>query len=102
MPWVNGAMGPAVRFIGTAVLLGAIGLILPSALRIAPWLTLLAALGLTTTMLGAAATRLARGEAPFVALNAVLGGLAVFVAWGCSRPAPIPPRSGSPGAPGPT
>lgn len=82
MPWVSGALGGAVRFIGLAELLGAIGLILPTATRIAPKLTALAAAGLTTVMVLAAATHVSRGEAPMVVVNAVLGGLAAFVAWG--------------------
>jgi hypothetical protein len=42
-----------VRFIGACEVLGALGLILPGALRIRTELTPLAALGLTTVMLGA-------------------------------------------------
>jgi hypothetical protein len=93
MPWVNGAMGPLVRFIGSTELLGALGLILPAATRIKPWLTPLAALGLATVMVLAAATHTARGEFPMIGINAVLGGLAAFVAWGRTRKAPIAPRA---------
>ena len=93
MPWVNGAMGQAVRFIGTVEVLGALGLVLPAATRINPWLTSLAALGLTTVMLLAAATHAARGESPMILVNAILGGLAAFVAWGRSRKVPITPRA---------
>src|SRR5215470_14907535 len=45
--------GLFVRFIGTAELLGALGLILPGLLRIRPGLTPLAALGLVLIMVGA-------------------------------------------------
>jgi putative oxidoreductase len=93
MPWVNGAMGQAVRFIGTMEVLGALGLILPAATRIKPWLTPLAALGLTTVMVLASATHAVRGEPQVILFNAVLGGLAAFVAWGRWRKAPIPPRA---------
>jgi hypothetical protein len=93
MPWVNGSMGQLVRFIGAVEILGAAGLILPSVTRIKPWLTPLAALGLLTVMLLAAATHLARGESPMLGINAVLGGLAAFIAWGRYFRAPIAPRS---------
>lgn len=93
MPWVNGAMGEAVRFIGTVEVLGALGLILPAATRIKPWLTPLAALGLTVVMVLAAATHAVRGEPQVILFNAILGGLAAFVAWGRSRKAPITPRA---------
>lgn len=92
MPWVGGFFGGLVRFIGTVEVLGALGLILPAATRIKPMLTPLAALGLLTVMVLAAGTHLARGEAPMVAVNFVLGGLATFIAWGRTRKAPIAPR----------
>jgi hypothetical protein len=93
MPWVNGAMGQAVRFIGAVEVLGALGLILPAATRIKPWLTPLAALGLTTVMVLAAATHAVRGESAVIAFNLVLGGLAAFVAWGRAGKARITPRA---------
>jgi uncharacterized membrane protein YphA (DoxX/SURF4 family) len=93
MPWVSGAMGGAVRFIGIAEVLGALGLILPAATRIVPRLTGLAALGLTTVMVLAAILHLSRGEAPMVVVNAALGGLGAFIAWGRLSGAPIAPRS---------
>jgi uncharacterized membrane protein YphA (DoxX/SURF4 family) len=93
MPWTNGAMGQAVRVIGAVELLGAFGLILPAATRIKPFLTPLAALGLTTVMVLASVTHLSRGETPVIVINAILGGMAAFVAWGRSRKAPITPRA---------
>src|SRR5262249_54570951 len=62
MPWVSGTMGQFVRFIALAEIAGALGLILPSATRIRPGLTVAAALGLTTVMTLAAATHVVRGE----------------------------------------
>ena len=61
-------------------ILGAIGLILPAALDIAPVLTPLAASGLALTMLLAALTHLRRKEYPMIGVNLVLGGPALFVA----------------------
>ena len=71
-----------LRLIGLLEVLGALGVVLPWGLGVAPWLTPLAALGLALTMVGAALTHLRRGEVPNVAMNAVLLGLALFVAWG--------------------
>lgn len=93
MPWVQGAMGGAVRFIGLAETAGALGVVLPAATRIRPSLTPLAAAGLTTVMVLAALTHLSRGEAPMVAVNATLGALAAFVAWGRSRAVRIEGRA---------
>ncbi len=78
-----------LRFIGISELLGAIGLILPAATKIKPWLTPLAALGLLTIMILAMAFHLSRGEAQALPMNMVLGGLAAFVAWGRTKKAPI-------------
>lgn len=83
-----------VRFIGACEVAGALGLVLPSALRVAPRLTPLAAALLALVMLLAAGTHLTHGEAPMVVANAVLGGLAAFVAWGRLRRAPVHPRRG--------
>lgn len=92
MPWVSGAMGSFVRVIGGLEVLGAVGLVLPSATRIAPRLTVFAALGLGLTMLGALATHGSRGEYVMMAPNVVLGGLAAFVAWGRASRAVIAAR----------
>jgi putative oxidoreductase len=91
-PWISGTMGQFVRFIGAVEVLGGLGMILPSATRIKPFLTPLAALGLTTVMVLAALTHAARGEFFMLPLNLVLGGLTAFVAWGRWRKAPIEPR----------
>ena len=92
MPWVGGTMGPLARYIGVAELLGAAGLVLPSLTRVKPHLTPLAALGLTTVMFFAALTHASRGELGMLPVNATLGALAAFVAWGRARKAPIRPR----------
>ena len=92
MAWVAAVPGPLVRFIGLSELAGALGLILPSLTRIRPRLTALAAAGLTTIMVLAAAFHLSRGEAPVIKINVILGALAAFVAWGRARKAPIAPR----------
>jgi hypothetical protein len=78
--------------IGVCELLGAVGLILPSATRVLPVLTPVAASALTLVMVLAAGTHFSYGELPVIGVNVVLGGLAAFVAWGRFRRAPIAPR----------
>jgi uncharacterized membrane protein YphA (DoxX/SURF4 family) len=92
MPWVPDVPVPLVRFIGTAELAGALGLLLPSVSRVLPWLTPLAAACLATDMLFAALFHAWRGEWPGVVGTVILGSLAAFVAWGRFRKAPIAPR----------
>ena len=82
MAWIKEGMEPLVRFIGVTEVLGALGMILPTATRIKPWLTPLAAVGLLVTMVLAAMTHFRLGEYPGIVTNVVLGGLAAFVAWG--------------------
>jgi DoxX-like family len=86
--------GGLIRFIGVVEVLGAVGLILPAALRIKPWLTPLAALGLVIVMIGAVVITVIAGD-PFAAvISAVVGLLAAFVAYGRRRLAPIADSSG--------
>ena len=92
MPWVSGALGGLVRFIGVTELLGAVGLVAPAATRIWPKLTPLAAIGLLTVMVLASATHAARGEFGVIAVNVALGAIALFVAWGRLAAAPIEAR----------
>ncbi len=81
--------GAFLRFIGLAEALGAVGLILPSLLRIRPGLTPLAAAGLVIIMIGATGVSLAAGMGGAAALPAVVGLLAAFVAYGRWRLAPL-------------
>ncbi len=93
MPWVNGAMGGAVRIIGTAEIAGALGLIVPAVTRIKPWLTPVAAGGLATIMMLATLTHLVRAELAMAPITLGIGSLVTFVAWGRYRKAPIAPRA---------
>ena len=79
-PYVEDLTDAQVKVIGTIEVLGAVGVILPAALNVAPILTPIAACGLALTMVVAAATLLRRGEASHVPLNVVIFALAVFVA----------------------
>ena len=80
LPWVEDFSDRTVKLIGTAELLGAIGLVLPAATGILPWLTPLAASGLALVMVLAAITHVRRKEPQAVVFNAVLFALAAFVA----------------------
>ncbi|HEY7768466.1 DoxX family protein [Longimicrobium sp.] len=93
LPWVTTVPEMLVRFIGTAELAGALGLVLPSLTRIQPRLTALAAIGLIAVMLLASAFHASRGEFAMVPMNLVLGAFAAFVAWGRGKAAPIAPRT---------
>lgn len=82
MAYVEDFTSTQVKLIGTAEVLGAIGLILPHATGIAAVLTPLAALGLALLMVGAIITHLRRNERPVIAANLVLLALVLFVAVG--------------------
>lgn len=92
MAWSRDFPDLAIRLIGVLEVLGAIGLVLPSATRIMPKLTVAAAVGLVLTMVGAAITHIRIGELGFIGVNALLGGLAAFVAWARLKKVPIAPR----------
>lgn len=89
MPWA-GAISPIlVRFIGITQLLGAIGLILPSLLRIRPALTVWAAAGLMLTMALALLYHLINREFDSILPNIVIAILSGFIVWGRSSVAKI-------------
>ncbi len=93
MPWV-GEVNPAlVYFTGVVDGLGGIGILLPALTRIKPQLTVLAAIGCAALQVCAFVFHVSRGDpaAAFVT-NVILFALAVFVAWGRSKRAPIAPR----------
>jgi len=89
--WVERVPEGLIKFIGVAELSGALGLILPAATRIKPFLTPLAAAGFVVVMALASALHLSLGQPPIA--QVILGGLAAFVAWGRSRKAPIKSRA---------
>jgi uncharacterized membrane protein YphA (DoxX/SURF4 family) len=80
--WAEDVSAANVRLIGVVELLGAVGLILPAVVHIAPILVPLAAVGLVLVMVGAAVVHARRKETPNVGVNVVLIALALFVAWG--------------------
>lgn len=82
MPWSRDVAPGLVRFIGAAELLGAIGLVLPEATGILPWLTWVAALGLVAVQVLAAGFHTSRRELGSLPMNALLLLLAAFVVYG--------------------
>jgi hypothetical protein len=84
--------GAFLRFIAVVEILGAIGLILPGLLHVKPGLTPLAAAGLTIIMIGATLITLTTGAVAMALFPLVVGILAVFVAYGRWRLAPLEAR----------
>jgi hypothetical protein len=80
--WVEDFSPGALKAIGALELLAAAGLILPTALDIAPVLVPLAATGAVLLFVGAVITRLRRGEKATIAPDLVYLAVAAFVAWG--------------------
>jgi uncharacterized membrane protein YphA (DoxX/SURF4 family) len=94
LKWPGDVPWELVRFIGTMELLGTVGIILPAATRIMPRLTALAALGFAAIQVLAIPFHISRGEAAMaLPLNIPLLALAVFVAWGRYKAAPIAPKT---------
>ena len=93
LPWVKEVPAGLVRFIGICEFLGAVGLVLPSLLRIQPKLTIYAAIGIATIMIFALVFHISKGETSVIGMNIVIGLIAVFVAWGRTKKVPIQPKS---------
>lgn len=82
-PWAKNRSDEFVRFVGISELLGALGLILPLVTGILPWLTVLAAIGLTLIQLLAIFTEhLPKKEFNVIPINIVLVALSGFVIIG--------------------
>ncbi|OCB08622.1 hypothetical protein A5717_28145 [Mycolicibacterium porcinum] len=80
--WVDEFGEGHLKAIGAIKLAGALGLVLPVALGIAPVLTPVAACGLALFMAGAATTRFRRSEWLYMAGDIVYLGVFAFLAWG--------------------
>lgn len=90
MNWVTVSPEPLVRFIGLVEIAGALGIILPIATRILPFLTPLAALGFAIIQVLAIGVHASLGETTTsLPVNLVLLALSLFVLWGRTRKAPI-------------
>lgn len=83
MTWAHGQPDSYIRSVGTPEVLGGLGLILPLVTGILPWLTVLAAIGLTLIQLLAIfREHLPRKEYNSIPLNIVLFALSIFVVIG--------------------
>ena len=83
MDWAKRRSLTYIRNVGLVEVLGALGLVLPWATGILPWLTPLAALGLTVVQgLAIFQEHLPNGETKVVPVNAVLGLLSLVLVVG--------------------
>ena len=89
LPWVKQTPEMLVRFIGISELLGGIGLVLPSILKIKPILTPWAAISLALVMFLALIFHLYLGDYNATAINLIFGGLALFIYWGRTKKLPL-------------
>jgi uncharacterized membrane protein YphA (DoxX/SURF4 family) len=80
--WAQDFSPTNIRLIGLVEIVGAVGVVLPAAVHIAPILVPLAAVGLALVMVGAIVVHARRKEPMNIAVNVVLIALAVVVAWG--------------------
>src|SRR5260221_14064860 len=93
LPFVDAVPEGLVKFIGLSEFAGALGLLLPSLLRIKPQLTVLAARALILVMILALAFHVSRGEFSAIGTNLVLGSIAFIISWGRSKKAVIHARA---------
>ena len=90
MEWMLAVPKPLLRTIGILEIAGAIGLVVPAATGIAPWLTVVAAACLALLMVLAAVFHARRpGESRNAAGNLAFGGLALVVLVGLLVAAPL-------------
>jgi uncharacterized membrane protein YphA (DoxX/SURF4 family) len=90
LPYVEEFTDGQVKTIGGLEVLAAIGLILPSVLRVAPVLSGAAAVGVVLLMIGAIVTHVRRDEVNArLSVNVVLLALALVVAWARFGPYPL-------------
>lgn len=78
-----------LHFVGACEGLGALGLVLPGALRVHTWLTPLAAAGLTVVMVGATTVSILAMGATGGIFPAVVGVVTASIAYGRARVAPL-------------
>jgi putative oxidoreductase len=91
LPWAK-ENPELVKITGIVELLAVLGIILPSALRIQPKLTVYAAYGIIALMISAAVFHISRGEASLIGMNIAFLLFAAFVAWGRTKKSPIQPK----------
>ena len=88
MTWVQ-EMPALIRFIGVSEVLGALGLVLPSLLKIQPKLTAVAAIGIGVIMVLAIGLHIMQNELSSAVVCVVIAAIAAFIEWGRMVKAPI-------------
>jgi len=92
IPWA--AEKPSLlMFTGVIDVLGGLGLLLPALLKIKPKLTIYAAYGTAILMISALVFHISRNEYESIGMNVLILLLALFIAWGRSKKAPILAKS---------
>lgn len=86
MPWAKDNPG-LLKFTGVMEFLGALGIVLPTALNIQPRLTVFAAYGVIALMVSATIFHISRGEASLIGMNIFFLLIASFIAWGRKKDA---------------
>ncbi|SRR5690606_8451611 len=86
--WVKGNAN-LVLFTGVFDLLAGIGIMFPTLLRVKTKLTIFAAYGIIVLMIAASIFHISRGEAKDIGFNIFMLLIAIFVAWGRQKKAPI-------------
>jgi len=82
MAWVDDFSGINIKLLGVAEILGALGLVLPQITGILPWLTPVAAIGLTCIMIGATVGHASRSENPNRNVSLILSLFCAFIVYG--------------------
>ena len=83
MAWTNGRTDNFIRFVGIAELLGGLGVVLPMVTGALPWMTVIAAVGLTVLQGFAIITEhLPKREYKFLPLNLYFAAISTFVLIG--------------------
>ncbi len=91
--WVTAIPASSVHALGALVLAGALGLVAPSFVRIAPSLTGVAAAALAAVLALAAAVHGFRGEVGPLLVDLALVAMLVFIGWGRTFKSPIEPHA---------
>jgi hypothetical protein len=81
MGWVETVTPPQLKGIGALEVIGALGMVLPAATGIAPWLTPIAAFGLFVMMVVAVALHVRRKESATPSIVLGILALVVGISW---------------------
>lgn len=83
MDWANNRSKTFIRFVGIAEILGGVGVVLPMLISFLPWLTILAAFGLSLVQLMAIVTvHVPRREFKILPFNVFFLAISIFVLIG--------------------